>query len=70
MCRCQFQDSCFGCHHATNRRQFVRGSVAAAAAVAWERPSAGAMSHKEASPVWRWSFCQSKARPGPGRDST
>ena len=34
MCRCQFQDSCCGCHHATNRRQFVRGSAAAAAAVA------------------------------------
>ena len=34
MCRCQFQDSCRSCHHTTNRRQFVRGSAAAAAAVA------------------------------------
>jgi hypothetical protein len=34
MCRCQFQASCSGCHHTTNRRQFVRGSAAAAAALA------------------------------------
>ena len=70
MCRCQFQDSCFGCHHATNRRQFVRGSAAAAAAVALGATVGRGDEPNQASPAWRWSFCPSKVRPGPGRDST